>query len=89
MKDLPGPTIEPDPDGGYKPAPRVWVAAWIILVLLWAGYLYSFTVDWKSVMIGAATAMIASLWAVDITGNKTPDALRRPRRPDPPEWPPR
>jgi hypothetical protein len=81
--------IEPDPDGGYKPAPKVWVAAWIILILMWAGFLFSFAVDWKAVILGFGTGLIFTGWAVDITGNKTPEFMKSPRKTGQPEWPPR
>ena len=87
MKDLPGPTIEPDPDGGYKPAPRVFLWAGIGLAFVWVMFLINHTPDWYSFSVGALSAGMFVAWVTEITGNKVPDFMKPSRRVHP--WPPR
>ena len=87
MKDLPGPTIEPDPDGGYKPAPRVFLWAGLALVLIWAGFLYSFAPDWKSVGLGLFTGIVIASWGAAVDDGKTAGLFKPRKRVHP--WPPR
>lgn len=50
--------------------------AFILLVLLWAGYLYTATFDWHSIALGVATGGILAAWAIEVTGNKVPSSWR-------------
>lgn len=55
----------------------VWWFLWVAVPTLWIGYIYFSEPDWMSVAMGAFTAAVFVSWAVDITGNKTPDSWRR------------
>lgn len=35
----------------------------VVLALIWAGFLYSFPVDWQSLLIGGITGGALMLWA--------------------------
>lgn len=70
---------EPDHDPRKAPA-WVWWAAFGVLALLWTDQLLTDATNWTDVMIGIATGAIILAWAADITGNKTPEWLRTPRR---------
>lgn len=63
-----------EPPVDRTPGPWRWVMA--ILIVGWAGYLYSFPVDWRSIALGVLTGAAIVAWAVDITGNKIPASWR-------------
>lgn len=64
-----------EPDIDRRPGPWKWVA--LALLAGWAGYLYSFPIDWRSIALGVMTGAGIVAWAIDITGNKTPESWRR------------
>lgn len=74
------PTIEHNPHE-KRQTNTIWWVIWPIIVLQWAGYLYFHEFDWWSVAIGGGTGIVLATWAIEITGNKTPDWMKsHPRR---------
>lgn len=69
------PIIDHIPDE-KRPTNTVWWVAWIGVALLWIWYLHFFEFSWVPIAIGGVTGMILASWAVDITGNKTPESWR-------------
>ena len=70
------PTIEHNPHE-KRQTNGIWWLLWLLVVLLWVGYLTLFTFDWMSVVVGAFTMGVLVSWSVDVTGNKVPDSWRR------------
>lgn len=54
-----------------------WVNA-VFLTLLWAWFLFSDSEPskWASVCLGVWSGMFIAIWAIDMTGNKTPKWMR-------------
>ena len=52
-----------------------WPSAFAILGVLWAGYLYYYSPDWLSIMLGVGTGCLLAGFAISVTGNKTPDFM--------------
>lgn len=66
--------IEHDP---YEPKidrrPFPWWAAWLVVSLIWAGYLSYHKFDLWSLAVGGLTIGMLASWAIDKTGNRVPD----------------
>lgn len=43
--------------------PESFRTMFVLLALAWAGMLYAYSLDWRSVVIGGATGMMFMLWA--------------------------
>lgn len=54
-----------------------WLSTFAVLGLAWAGYIYSFDVDWYLAAGAAATGAAVMAWAMEYTGNKVPDSWRK------------
>lgn len=67
--------IEHDPDE-FTDKRGNWWLAWSVLALVWAGNLYFFPIDLRSVALGLYTGCIIVAWAMDITGGKVPESWR-------------
>lgn len=63
---------EPPRDTSKSP----WGILAVLVMLGWAGALYSFDIDWRSVALGAFSAGALVAWAGDITGGKVPASWR-------------
>lgn len=75
--------IEHDPD-----EPKIdrssfpYWQGFVVVGLLWAGYLYSFEFQWLPIALGLGTGVMLTAWAIEITGNKVPQSWRtKPRDP--------
>lgn len=69
--------IDHDPDEPkIDRGPGPWRIVWAVIIIGWAGYLYSFPVDLVSIALGVMTGVGVLAWAIDITGNKVPDFMR-------------
>ena len=73
------PVIDHDPD--EPPLDRTgnwpyWVG-FALLAVLWIGNLALFTLDWHSIVLGAATGGIFVAIVLDYTGNRVPKWMRR------------
>lgn len=53
-----------------------WPILAVALCAGWAVYFAYIPIDWRSVLLGAATAGVFVSWAVDITGNRVPASWR-------------
>ena len=67
------PTI--DHDKSEKPrqrdeSPWLYPAGFVMIGLLWMGYFIYRAPDWLSLMLGLATGMMFTAWAIETTGNK-------------------
>jgi len=67
------PVIDHDPD--ERPRKQfgdgwLWWACWLMVALIWTGYLYFHGIDWYSVVVGAVTGGMFIAWSIDITGNR-------------------
>lgn len=54
----------------------IWWFMWPMIGLQWAGYLYFREFDWWSIALGGGTGLIFAIWAIEITGNKTPEWMK-------------
>jgi multisubunit Na+/H+ antiporter MnhE subunit len=52
-------------------------ANFLILIVLWIWKLIEGSLDWQSVAIGVWTGIFVTTWAIELTGNKTPNWMRR------------
>lgn len=59
------------------PTNTIWWVAWPLVVFCWFGYLYVNEPDWWAICLGGFTMAILTTWAIDITGNKTPESWGR------------
>lgn len=67
--------IEHEPDE-KRPDNRIFWIAGAILALIWFGHLAFFDLDWRSVVLGAATGFFVTAWGIEVSGNKLPDWWR-------------
>ncbi|MFI3905661.1 hypothetical protein [Ochrobactrum sp. S1502_03] len=58
-------------------SPFPYWAAFLVVGLVWAGYLYSFKFDWVPLALGGFTGIMLTAWAIEITGNKVPDSWKK------------
>jgi len=65
---------EPPPD---RTGNSVYWAGLVILVAIWAVYLFLKGVDWESVMLGGLTGGMFVIIMIAYTGNKVPKWMRR------------
>lgn len=65
-----------------RPTNAIWWGLWPAIALLWLATWAFWGFDWHQVGLGALTGMTLAGWAIDITGNKTPESWRGnpPRR---------
>ncbi|HEY8343319.1 MAG TPA: hypothetical protein VIK75_10075 [Calditerricola sp.] len=71
------PSIEHDPDAK---APRDrWWPHWLAVALMWVGYLTFHEFDLWSLSLGGVTVGLLATWAIEITGNKTPEFMKTKR----------
>lgn len=63
---------EPPRDTSKSP----WVAAAIVLALVWWGFLCMYVPEWTQIGLGFLSGMLLACWAVDVSGNKTPKSWR-------------
>lgn len=72
--------IDHDP---YEPRidrrPFPWWAAWLVVGLIWAGYLTYHKLDLWSLAVGGLTIGMLASWAIDKTGNRIPDSWKTRR----------
>jgi hypothetical protein len=52
-------------------------ANFLILIVLWIWKLTEGSLDWQSIAIGVWTGIFVATWAIELTGNKTPNWMRR------------
>lgn len=62
-----------------RPSNAIWWFTLAILALLWSGYLYFHEFEWLPVALGGYTGMALATWAIEITGNKTPEFMKTKR----------
>lgn len=79
--------IEPDPDGKYRPMPRVFLWAWLICGALWGGFLFTHTPDWLSVAAGAFTGLLVASWGMAMDDGTTVEHFKPKKRVH--QWPPK
>lgn len=62
-----------------------WPSTWAVVALIWAGNLYFFPFDWRSMALGMLTGCILVAWSMDVTGGVVPRSWRgkTPGRPSP------
>lgn len=48
-----------------------------ILVFMWTTYLFAKTPDWWAIALGGSSGLFVAIWAMEITGNKTPEWMKR------------
>lgn len=82
-----GPVIEPDPDGKYRPMPRVFLWAGVLCVALWTGFLLTGTPDWVSVAAGAFTGVLIACWGMAMDDGTTVEHFKPRKRVH--QWPPK
>lgn len=71
-------TIEHDPEEPPRDTSKApWTLLACILAFVWIVTLSIEGVEWRSLLLGGFTAMIFTLWAIDVTGNKVPASWRR------------
>lgn len=63
-----------EPPVDRTPGPWKWAA--VVLVLLWAWYLYFMPFAWHGIALGFMTGGIFTAWVIEITGNKVPASWR-------------
>jgi hypothetical protein len=72
-----GPLIDHDPEEPKKPyRPVPWWALWLIVAIGWISYASSETFDLYPIALGFLTGGILATWALEITGNKTPESWK-------------
>lgn len=67
--------IDHDPNEKRK-TDGIWCVLWPALAVMWFGTWYLLHIDWHQVALGAFTGMTFASWAIDVTGNKTPNWMR-------------
>lgn len=82
-----GPVIEPDPDGKYRPMPRVGLWAGIALAFVWTGYLWNNEPDWWAIIVGAATGLLIASWGIASDDGTTVELFKPKKRVH--QWPPK
>lgn len=87
MNEPQGPIIEPDPDGGYRKEPRVFLWAGIAIAFVWATYLMNNTPDWWGIIVGIGTGLLIASWGSAVDDGKTVDYFKPRKRVHP--WPPK
>lgn len=53
----------------------IWWAAWAFVGVLWLGTWFFWGFDWHQIALGAGTGLLLATWALELTGNKTPEWL--------------
>jgi hypothetical protein len=59
-----------------RPTNAIWWALWPAIALLWLATWYFWGFDWHQLALGVGTGATLAGWAIDITGNKTPESWR-------------
>lgn len=75
MNDDEPKTIEHDPNE-RRGVDRVWWLLWPLISVFWLATWYFWGFDWHQIGLGAFTGMALASWAIEITGNKTPNWMR-------------
>jgi hypothetical protein len=55
----------------------IYWACFAVLIFLWVGYLTANAPDWWAIALGAGTGLFIATWAIELSGNKAPDWMRR------------
>ncbi|MBA8822618.1 hypothetical protein BRY73_24595 [Ochrobactrum sp. P6BS-III] len=59
--------------------PFPWWLGGIVAAVLWLGFIYYGLIEWYSALLGIGTGCILAIWAIEKTGNRTPDSWRTKR----------
>lgn len=59
-----------------RPTNRIWWVLLAILVFAWIGTGVFFGFDWHQIGLGGFTGIVLALWAIEITGDKTPEWMK-------------
>ena len=76
------PTIDHDHEERRPEGLWPWLRFWLLVALLWAGYLYVQVPNWLAIGIGFGTGMMFATWAMDVSGNRLPFSSRDKRSSD-------
>lgn len=69
------PTIEHNPHE-KRLGNGIWWFMWPAIGLLWLGTWYFWGFDWHQVAMGGLTGGVLATFAIEITGNKTPEWMK-------------
>ncbi len=64
------PVIDHDPNERRPLGKAWWTLLWLVIGLLWAGYLYSFPFDPYGVIVGACTGLAFITSVKELTGDR-------------------
>lgn len=64
------------------PTNAIWFIIWPIIAALWFGTWFFFGFNWHQLALGFGTGGVLATWAIEVTGNKTPEWMGSPRRRD-------